>query len=461
MVVLVGITLAVLAAHDVPLAGHLRTVERDRIVTTLERDAFTLAGRLEEVLEDGGPLGDPALQALADRYRAIEGARVTATDRTGHAVLISDEDAAAGADYSTRPEIADAVAGRATTGERYSRTLGLNLLYVAVPVRSGENIVGAVRLTYPSRLVDSRVDDRVRGLLVVALISVATAVIAAVLLAGTVTRPIQHLRTATDRLANGDLAARAPATDGPAEIRSLATSFNLMAARLSDVLTAQAAFAGDASHQLRTPLTSLRVRLEQATDIVEADPSTARQRLEDATAETERLQRLVDQLLTLARAEGRVSAPVPVDLATIAAERVDVWSPLAAENDVELTTRTPGSPVPVWSVAEAVEQIIDNLVDNALAFAPPGTSVEVTVTPGGPESTVHVRDRGPGMTDAQLARAFDRFWRAGQATHDGSGLGLAIVAQLARASGAHVHLAPRSGGGLVASVTFRSAPTPR
>jgi len=146
----VGITIVVLAAHDIPLRRHLQQVERDRLVTGLERDSFVLAGRVEESLESGSGRGDTALQHVIDAYRASSGARVVITDRNGIAVAISDEETSAGTSYVTRPEIASGLGGSLVAGERDSTTLGFRLLYVAVPVLSGESVVGTVRLTYPA-----------------------------------------------------------------------------------------------------------------------------------------------------------------------------------------------------------------------------------------------------------------------------------------------------------------------
>jgi signal transduction histidine kinase len=451
--VLVGITVAVLLAHDLPLASHLRRVERDRIVTGLQRDAFVIAGRSEEALEDGDARANPALQALVDRYRTTSGARVIVTDRAGIAMVISDEEAAAGADYSTRPEIAAAGAGVPQWGRRESRTLGTELLYVAVPVLSGNDVKGVVRLTYPASEVDQRVETRVRGLLAVALISVVMALVAAWALANTVTRPLRRLRLATERLAAGEDGVQAPDDEGPPEVRSLARSFNTMSSRLSSLLRAQRSFAGDASHQLRTPLTALRVRLEQAADSVDAHPEEAKLRIEAAASETERLQHLVDQLLMLARTEGGAVERIVVDLAEAARERAEIWQSLAAEADVRVECSTVAT-APVLAAPQAVEQVIDNFLDNALRAAPAGTALEVVVHRAGDGMAVRVLDRGPGMTDEQRVHAFDRFWRAPDATSGGSGLGLAIVQRLVEASGGTVDLSARAGGGTIASAVF-------
>ncbi|MEO5900499.1 MAG: HAMP domain-containing sensor histidine kinase [Ilumatobacteraceae bacterium] len=464
--VFVAITVVVLAAHDIPLAAHLRTVERDRLVTGLERDAFVIAGRAEETLETDGGRGDAALQQLINAYRASSGARVVITDRGGIALAISDEEVAAGANYGTRPEIASALGGSPATGERASSTLGFRLVYVAVPVLSGQAVVGAVRLTYPASEVGQRVGERVRGLLLVALISIVTAAGAAAVLAGTLTRPIRRLRAATDRLAGGDMAVTAPIDEGPPEIRGLGQAFNAMSTRISRLLDEQRAFAGDASHQLRTPLTALRLRLDQAAEMVDEDPSGARQRIEAASSETERLQHLVAGLLALARAEGRLETQVVVDIGAVVRDRVAVWEPLAEEQRIELYVAVPEHAT-AWAVGGAVEQIIDNYIDNALAATPAGGRIDVVVDDAGPSPAhadrtagtwtvaLHVRDTGPGMTEEQLTRSFDRFWRGAGSPGAGSGLGLAIVNQLATACGAVAGITNRPAGGIDAAVVFR------
>ena len=166
-----------------------------------------------------------------------------------------------------------------------------------------------------------------------------------------------------------------------------------------------------------------------------------------------RLQHLVDGLLALARAEGRHDRRVGVDVAATARERAEVWRPLAEEMGISMTVTTPTTAIAV-AVPGAVEQMVDNFVDNALAVVTGGGAVEIDVlldADGAVE--LHVRDTGPGMPANYLEHAFDRFWRA-SGTGTGSGLELATVAQLARASGATAAATNRRQGGLDATVTF-------
>jgi len=451
---MVGLTLLVLAVHDIPLVSHLRRVERDRVTTELERDAFTIAGRSERLLEELGVVGAADATAVNDvlsAYFAETGGRVVVTDSRGLAVASSDEEAVTGRDYSTRPEIGSALLGVPSTGQRFSSTLGFDLLYVSVPVILGDQVNGAVRITYPAEVIDSRVGGRLWGIFFTALMSVGVAVVVALLLTFTVTRPLSRLRHATEQVGRENFDVRADEKSGPAEIRGLAASFNRMSQRLGALVERQRGFASDASHQLRTPLTALRLRLEQADEALAGDPESARRKLDAALRETERLQHLVDGLLALARAEARSDQLVDVDLGVVLDERVNAWSALSAESGVNLRLASVGS-LRARAMSGVVEQVVDNFIDNAVQYSPAGSTVEVAATEVAEGVCVQVADRGPGMTAEQCERALDRFWRAPDAAPDGTGLGLAIASRLAEASGGRVALRPREGGGLIAEL---------
>ncbi|MFM2352687.1 MAG: hypothetical protein RLZZ608_93, partial [Actinomycetota bacterium] len=180
----------------------------------------------------------------------------------------------------------------------------------------------------------------------------------------------------------------------------------------------------------------------------------AASRLAAAELEADRLVTIVEGLLALGRAGASVSPVVSVDLAAIARERVDQWEPLAAESGIGLTIEAPNA-VPVLAVPTGVDQMLDNIIDNALAVSREGDGIRLIIS-GGERPSLAVHDDGPGMSDDELARAFDRFWRGGTTT-PGTGLGLSIVAELARASGAEVSLTRRDPHGLTATITFDPA----
>lgn len=230
------------------------------------------------------------------------------------------------------------------------------------------------------------------------------------------------------------------------------------AERLERLIDSQRAFVADASHQLRTPLTALRLRLEMLEDQVGDDPATSAE-VDAIATEVDRMGHLVEGLLALARSEGGNAATVVVDAAEVADAAVVRWEALAAERDVTVV-RHGVDHARCAAVDGALEQVIDNLVDNAIDAVPGGTSIEVTVdvTIGPRPVRVTVRDHGPGMTAEEQARATDRFWRGPASAPTGTGLGLAIVQHLVEAGGGTLELQdPAEGSGLEAVVHLAAA----
>lgn len=457
--VLVALTALVLLVQDVPLALYLRSIESNRITTELQRDAFVIAGRSEAALADGTAQNNAPLTAMLMAYSKAENAEVIVVDSNETLVAASNPATPIGRKVPNQPEIQSALKGDTASGEQAATADGTGVLYVAVPVLSGARTLGAVRLTYPASELDARVDERVKGLAIVAGLTLLAAIAVAFLLAATITRPIRRLQATTAQLASGDLSARAATDEGAPELRKLGRDLNTMSDRLSNLIEAQRSFAGDASHQLRTPLTALRLRLDEAAEKMTTSPAAAEDSLDMARAETERLQHVIDGLLRLARAEGEKQELVQVDMSAIAAERFGIWQPLAEEQDVQLELIAPRSAM-ILAVPEAPEQILDNYLDNALSVSPAGSKLIVTIveSPGvdGGTTTLLVTDAGPGLSPEARTRAFDRFWSERE-DNAGTGLGLAIVRHLAAASGASVELRESASGGVEAVATFRRA----
>ena len=228
-----------------------------------------------------------------------------------------------------------------------------------------------------------------------------------------------------------------------------------MAERLNGLIDQQRSFAADASHQLRTPLTALRLKLERARDLIHEDPVGAEARLAAAESEADRLGSIIEGLLLLARTEANTTATERVDVAAVARARTEHWMALAEESGVRIGYHG-AEHAAALALPGAVEQVVDNYIDNALSVSPAGGTIVVSVESGARTVDLHVLDDGPGMSAEDRLRAFDRFWR-GASPAGGSGLGLAIVAQLMAASGGAAELQARPEGGLDASATFPSA----
>ncbi|MGH2684707.1 MAG: HAMP domain-containing protein, partial [Actinomycetota bacterium] len=253
------LTLFVLLVLEIPLGVTFARREREELTFRLEHDAVILATFVEDTLLTGDP--DP-LTARIDQYAADTDARVVVTGTDGIAVIDTDAPSDVRRSFASRPEFVDALHGEVATGTRHSDTLGLDLLYVAVPVAAGGVVRGALRLTYPTSEVDARIRRNWFVLAGVAAISLLAAAGVGMAVAGSVTRPLRRVERAATALGKGNLATRAPGDAGPPEVRSLAAAFNDMADRLEELVVSQDAFVADASHQLRTPLTALRLRLE-------------------------------------------------------------------------------------------------------------------------------------------------------------------------------------------------------
>ena len=414
--------------------------------------------------------GGSGLQLVVNQFARADGA-VVAVVLAGHVL------AAAGSgvveelsDARTKAIIRSAAAGH-TSGEEGSNDPDDDFLYVALPVAiSAPGPSGSSSLSHGSDVVllvaesAAPLHSRIRNhwitltLFGIGVLAVATAL--GTVLARSLTRPLEGIEAAVAAVGAGRLSERVPIGRGPAELNALGETVNEMADRLEELVHTQRAFLADASHQLRTPLTALRLRLENLEDTL--DPEQ-RADLTPALAEADRLSRIVDGLLTLARTEGGVRpARESVDVEAALRDRAEAWGALAEERQVALACRSPAASGPHAPVIRVLacpghfEQVLDNLLANALEVTPCGGSVSLQAVRVGKSIDVHVIDDGPGMSPGDRARAFDRFWRREGAPHGGSGLGLAIVAQLARMSGGTAWLDASPTGGIDAVVRLEA-----
>jgi signal transduction histidine kinase len=300
-----------------------------------------------------------------------------------------------------------------------------------------------VRLTLDVADVNQRIQRLWLALAGMAVVVLAVVALVGWVIARSVTSPLRRLNAAATRFADGDLRTEELPGTGPPELRELAATMSAMAARLDALLTSQRSFVADASHQLRTPLTALRLRLENVESGLD-EPAAGE--VAAAIEETRRLADLVNQLLLLARVDER---PVlePTDVGGLARDRVDTWGAVAQGSDVTLHLDAPDPVRPALAVRGAVEQVLDNLIDNALAVSSPDTTITIAVRDTDDAVELTVSDQGPGLPDDQKADALRRFWR-GDTSTPGTGLGLAIVDRLIAASGGSLRLADAPGGGL-------------
>jgi signal transduction histidine kinase len=271
---------------------------------------------------------------------------------------------------------------------------------------------------------------------------------AGIVIAAQFSRPVRRLDDAARRIAEGDLEVRAP-LEGSSEQRSLSRSFNEMTARLSRAIRAQQSFVADASHQLRTPLTGLRLRIEEARALGVSDGAATE--LRAAEHEVERLAKTIDELLVLSRAGEHDAPGERVDLARAVRDAGGRWRTFAAEHDTTLKVVPDGDHAAAWAARSDVDRALDALIENAILYSPRGTTV--TVSAGA--SSITVDDEGSGLSAGEEEQIFERFFRGrAGASSEGTGLGLAIARELARRWGGDARIRNRDGRGAQAALEF-------
>ncbi|MCX4699114.1 HAMP domain-containing sensor histidine kinase [Streptomyces sp. NBC_01373] len=427
----------------VPVAFTLTKQLRDDTAVSVLREAKTMA----LLLGNGDGTSCDALEQMAQAYRTETPGRVEATPTNGCVPKLP------------RPEN-DAALAQALKGEKPAPDWGADFIWgkelvVTVPARaSGEG--GAVRIVYSTKDMTARLWQIWGFRAGLAVIVLAAAAAIGAFAARRITAPLRELNGMASKFSDGDLTARSPVT-GPPETQTLARTLNQGAERLDTLVASQRIFVADASHQLRTPLTALRLSLDNIADGV--DDEFVREDVEQATAEVVRMSRLVNGLLVLARAEAKVTAAEPLSLPDIVDERLAVWRPAADERGVTVALRgSADGRLLVLSSPGALDQVLDNVLSNALEVSPDGGTITVRMEQQGEEVVLSVLDQGPGMSDPEKSRAFDRFWRGqGLTGRSGSGLGLAVVKQLVTDDGGTVTLRDAPGGGLCVEIRLRAA----
>ena len=415
MVAFAYLLLLAVVALSVPLGINVARKARDDFAVQLNNWAERVAVNVPRA--DGDPA---ALRAIIEERP--EFGRVIVTDAQGLLIADSTDARPIRHDYTRRPEIVTALKGRPTRLVRDYEKRGLEYV-VAVPVVNGQKVIGAVRVGKSVEEVDAVVRQRLMYIAAGALGVLFMALLVSLVIARSLTRPLRRLGSVAARIGDGELGAQAEES-GQREVAEVAHALNSMSRRIEQAMTAQTDFVANASHQLRTPLTGLRLRLEQlaAAGVEGAVP---------ALAETDRLGRLVDDLLTLVRAGTDPEVEEITDFALATRDAVDRWALQAAEVEHPLILEGAEDAHPIEASSTDVAIVLDNLIENALKYTPAGTTVTVSLAERDDDIVLAVADDGPGMAVKDRERAFERFYRGatGKAT-TGTGLGLAIVRQM-------------------------------
>ncbi|MGW4383093.1 sensor histidine kinase [Kitasatospora sp. NPDC004531] len=462
--ILIALMACVLAALGAPLAYLIAASEQSEVVVDRIDDAARFAqdlptqGRAAATAVKGEPEPSPgdggrlhALTSEAARYRELYGARIGVFQRDGSAVAVAPDGWHAPTEGPGAQAYREALAGRRSHNppQVWPWTADRTLT-VALPVVRDGDVVAVVLTESPTGPLRARILHRWLVLAGGEALAMIVAILLAVRLTGWVLRPVRTLDRATHDIATGRLNARVAPSGGPPELRRLARSFNDMADHVVLAIDQQRAFVADASHQLRNPLAALLLRVE----LIGLElPEGREEEIAAVREEGARLARVLDDLLGLATAEGSRPEPEPVDLAELVRTRTEAWQPLAVQREVRLHWQ--GPPLAhAWADPIGFGSALDAVLDNALKFSPPGTAVRVGLVITKDEVTATVTDAGPGLTEEELARVGDRFWRSSRHQNvDGSGLGLSIARTLLLAGGGDLGFAPAEPHGLTVLLT--------
>lgn len=404
------------------------------------------------------PLGGLSLSSLADATLQLSSqldTRIRVLDSEG-VVLVDSQQESQGSNLGTEPLVAQALAGEYASPGATSRRA--QEMHVAAPVLLDDRLVGAVYLSQSLTDVHAVMRDlRLRWLLATA-IALGLSGVVGLMLSGAISRPLRRLTVAAGAVAEGRLDHQVPVRTRD-ELGRLGQAFNEMTARLRASRQMQVDLVANVSHELRTPLTAIKGLVETLRDGAVDDTEVRDRFLGTMEGETDRLIRLVKDLLILSRADSQALdlRRDALDLGHLAQAIVARIAPLAAERDITLRVEArPDTPLALAD-ADRLEQVLLNLLDNAIKFSPSGGVVVVETSTGpGHMAQVQVRDQGIGIPAEILPRVGERFYRTDRArsrAEGGSGLGLAIARALVEAHGGHLSVESVQGRGTVVSFT--------
>ena len=424
------ILLVVIVALSIPLGIVLRDRARSELEGLALTNALTIAA-LDSDRVGSSPRDRRALAGDVRRYAQDVGGRVVVLDRTGTVIADSGREDL-GQDFATpgRPEVIDAFDSVPSVDTRMSLDEGGEIVAAAAPIIDEGQLVGVVRVSRDVEQVRVNVRRATLAIVIVAFAGLVAGLALAFALAGSLARPLTRLAGVARQLGRGDLSSRAGLVEGASEMQDLAGSFDEMADRLESSVRAQREFVANASHQLRTPLTGMKLRLESA--IAETSDDRVATQLRAADKEVDRLAQIVQRLLMMAREieEGKVTH---TDLRAAAIRAVDRWHERAERGGSTIAAGRDddgGEQAMALVSPDDLDQILDNLIDNAIAYAPGPIEIEIEDGRGDDHVVLAVRDHGPGIALDERPRVTERFFRGRGARTEGSGLGLAIAREL-------------------------------
>ncbi len=453
---LIGLSIAGLILF---VGFRLQRAALDQAQRELAVQSDIIANALREPLEHRDAAGR-SLDNLLRSYAESAGVRVTLADANRRPIISSgdppgrgdghkgkDDDDDNGDDDDHKGDLSGASnESLVSPSERDGR------LFVGSPISDDKGQpIGYVRVSVPTEPIYAEMRQTWLSLLALGSGVLLLTAFASLTLARQIARPIESLTSVSGAMAAGDLSQRVQ-PGGTDEIARLGRAFNQMADQVTDMLTRQQAFSANAAHELRSPLTALRLRIEMLqTYAPTGDDDLTRRYLAQMDGEVQRLQHLVDNLLALAAVDEAAAPPrAPLDLAPLLYDTADSLEPLAQTAGVRLIVNAPPHLPPVTANAEQLRMVFWNLLENGVKYTPPGGTVTLSAMTEGATVDISVTDTGIGIPADALPHIFERFYRVDKARSrraGGAGLGLALAHDIVAAHGGHLDVSSAPGRG--------------
>ena len=431
-------------------------VSRDLVITSKETSLQSQAGFIAGALAVSETLTEEGVEQAMEDLGPMTFNRITITGPTGLVLYDTEEVGNARGHYALLWEIATALRDTGNDVFRCEYRDGAFRSWAVAPVVYRNMVIGAVYLHERDTEQASLLLGIQNNLRNISFVICAVALVMSVIVSGAITRRIAALLRAIRIVREGEYGHRVVIKGGD-ELSQLAGEFNELTGRLQTTEEVRRRFVSDASHELKTPLASIRLLTDSILQTGDMDPATVKDFVSDIGEEAERLTRISEKLLTLTRMDSAVAvAEVPVDVKRVVEKVEHMLTPLADEGEVTVETDLQEDCM-VLATEDDLYQIAFNLMENAVKYNLPGGSVTVTLRGAGDLVTLTVEDTGVGIPEEDLGKVFDRFYRVDKARSraaGGTGLGLSIVRDTVRQHGGAVTVRRRESEGTCFEVAF-------
>ena len=434
-------------------------VSRDLVITSKETSLQSQAGFIAGALAVSETLTEEGVEQAMEDLGPMTFNRIMITGPTGLVLYDTEEVGNARGHYALLWEITTALRDTGNDVFRCEYRDGAFRSWAVAPVVYRNMVIGAVYLHERDTEQASLLLGIQNNLRNISFMICAVALVMSVIVSGAITRRIAALLRAIRIVREGEYGHRVVIKGGD-ELSQLAGEFNELTGRLQTTEEVRRRFVSDASHELKTPLASIRLLTDSILQTGDMDPATVKDFVSDIGEEAERLTRISEKLLTLTRMDSAVAvAEVPVDVKRVVEKVEHMLTPLADEGEVTVETDLQEDCM-VLATEDDLYQIAFNLMENAVKYNLPGGSVTVTLRGAGDLVTLTVEDTGVGIPEEDLGKVFDRFYRVDKARSraaGGTGLGLSIVQDTVHKRGGTVTAANAPGGGAVFTVRWPDA----